>query len=82
MLPFEKTLKKDAIVTDTNASLIRDRVVGVNFDAKMVTTEVNGKIEYEKLVIATGAIPILPPIPGIDLKGVMTFKTKSANPMG
>ena len=30
---------------------------------------------YDKLLIATGANPVLPEIPGIDLPGVMTLKT-------
>lgn len=75
LLPYEKTLKKDSIVTEANASLIRDRVSKVNFDEKTVETEKNVKIGYNNLVIATGAKPILPPVQGRDLKGVMTFKT-------
>ncbi|MCK5036017.1 MAG: FAD-dependent oxidoreductase [Candidatus Sabulitectum sp.] len=75
LLPFEKTLKKDAIVTEAKASLIRDKVTKVNFHAKTVETEKSGEIAYGKLVIATGATPVLPPIPGRDLNGVMTFKT-------
>ena len=77
LLPIEKTFKKDAIVTDEKAVLIRDKVTKVNFDAKTVITEKNGEISYEKLILATGAIPVLPPIEGHDLKGVMTFKTES-----
>ena len=76
LLSFEKTLKKDAVVTDEKAELIRDKVIKVNFDAKTVKTEENGEIAYEKLVIATGATPVLPPVEGRDLNGVMTFKTE------
>ena len=38
----------------------------------------NGKTEtysYDKVVIATGASPIMPPIPGIDLPGVFKMRT-------
>ncbi len=77
LLPIEKTFKKDAIVTDEKAVLIRDKAIKVNFDAKTVVTEKNGEISYEKLILATGATPILPPIEGHDLKGVMTFKTEA-----
>lgn len=76
LLPFEKTLKKDTIVTDAKAELIRDKVIKVNFDAKTVVTGKSGAIGYEHLVIATGATPVLPPIEGHNLKGVMTFKTE------
>jgi NADH oxidase (H2O2-forming) len=37
---------------------------------KIVTTRDGGSYAYEKLILATGASPILPPIPGIDKKGV------------
>ena len=77
LLPLEKTFKKDAIVTDEKAVLIRDKAIKVDFEAKTVSTEKNGKIYYEKLIIATGAIPLLPPIEGHNLKGVMTFKTEA-----
>ena len=77
LLPFEKTLKKDAIVTDVKAELIRDKVIKVDFDTKTVVTEKTGEISYENLIIATGAIPVLPPIAGYNLKGVMTFKTEA-----
>ncbi|MGA8282284.1 MAG: FAD-dependent oxidoreductase [Desulfobacterales bacterium] len=33
------------------------------------------EVPYDKLLIATGANPVLPEIPGIDLPGVMTLKT-------
>ena len=39
ILPFEKTLKKDELVTDTGATLIRDNVISVNFGAKTVISE-------------------------------------------
>jgi NADH dehydrogenase/NADH oxidase (H2O2-forming) len=76
LLPVEKTLKKDSLVTDTEAELIRDRATYVNFKQRFVNTEENGEISYEKLIIATGASPLLPPIEGIGLNGVMTFQTE------
>ncbi len=76
LLPFEKTLKKDIIVTETGSELIRDAVVNTNFAEKSVLTASGRKFSYDKLVIATGATPVLPSVPGSDLKGVMTFKTE------
>lgn len=32
-------------------------------------------LEYDKLIIATGAIPKMPPIPGTDLKGITTLQS-------
>ena len=42
------------------------RVVGVDSDANMVTLESGNEIHYEKLLLATGAAPELPPIPGLE----------------
>ncbi|MBN2297980.1 MAG: FAD-dependent oxidoreductase [Deltaproteobacteria bacterium] len=76
LIPFNKTLKKDSLVTDTGATLIRDRVEKVDFEQKHVHTEKGNVYTYDKLVIATGADPVLPPIQGTDLQGVLTFKTE------
>ena len=44
-------------------------------DPKAKTITVNGRTEgYDKLVIATGAEPIVPPVPGTALKGVFTLR--------
>lgn len=74
LLPPEKTLKADTLVTETGASLVRDRVVAVDFESKQVSLASGEMLEWDKLVIATGADPVLPPIPGIDLDGVSVFK--------
>jgi len=76
ILPMEKTFKKDELVTSTGAELIRDTVTNVDFGAKSVFTVSGEEYRYDKLVIATGASPVLPPVPGKDLEGVMTFKTE------
>lgn len=53
--------------------------VGVDFEAKTVTCRCeDGQIceeSYDKLVIATGSSPKIPPIPGIHKQGIMTLKT-------
>lgn len=77
LIPFEKTLKKDQLITDNQAELIRDEVTAVDFDQKIVTGVSGDTYGYEHLVIATGASPLLPPIEGSDLEGVYTFKTEN-----
>lgn len=54
--------------------------VGVNHNAKTVTvSSVNDgsrqEVAYDKLIIATGAAPIVPSIEGIGLKGVFCVRT-------
>jgi len=74
LIDCETTLKKDALVTDAGAELIRETVRSIDFDSKSLTLDQSG-IRYKKLIIATGAMPFIPPIPGSDLEGVSGFKT-------
>lgn len=76
LVPIAKTLKRDELVSDTGAVLIRDTVTAVDFANKTVKTAAGDQYGWEKLVIASGARPILPPLPGVDLAGVFTFKTE------
>jgi len=76
LIEFEKTLKQDTLVTEVGADLVRESVTDINFEEKTFKTESNQAYTYEELIIATGAEPFLPPIKGIDLPGVRTFKTE------
>jgi NAD(P)H-nitrite reductase large subunit len=50
--------------------VLRDRVMQVDTGSKDVTLSGGGQLSYDKLLIATGASPAAPRIPGIDLEGV------------
>lgn len=53
-----------------NIEFAAEAAIKIERDKKEVTTA-NGNIYiYEKLVLATGSSPIIPPLPGIDKKGV------------
>jgi nitrite reductase (NADH) large subunit len=41
---------------------------------RCVTTATGLTVEYDRLLIATGSNPILPPLPGVDLTGVCTYR--------
>ena len=52
-------------------------VTGVDSDKKTVTYEKNGKetvMDYDKLVLATGGNPFIPPMQGVDLDGVFKIR--------
>jgi nitrite reductase (NADH) large subunit len=50
------------------------RVTGIDRTAKTVTTD-NGLTEpYDKLVIATGSVPVIIPVPGHKLPGVLAYR--------
>jgi NADPH-dependent 2,4-dienoyl-CoA reductase/sulfur reductase-like enzyme/rhodanese-related sulfurtransferase len=46
-----------------------------NVEYKNLLTGETASLPYDKLVIATGATPFKPPVPGIDLKGVTTLQS-------
>jgi len=50
--------------------LRRDRVAAVDTGAKSLKLDGGDRLPYDKLLIATGASPLVPRIPGIDREGV------------
>src|SRR5579859_6660204 len=51
-----------------------DPVVSFDRTARTVTSE-SGRVEpYDRLLLATGSRPIVPPIPGLELPGVCAFR--------
>src|SRR5512136_1916625 len=70
----EKNLLADPMLAKNNVELVIDEVTSIDRSNKTVAT-VNGvTMGYEKLVLATGSLPIVPHIPGADLKNVFTVK--------
>jgi len=49
-------------------------VQNIDTDSKFITTGAGNKKPYDKLVIATGSTPIMIPLPGHDLPGVMVYR--------
>jgi len=72
-----KVRKSDGLITDTGAKLVKDEAVGVDFDNNVVQTKKSGNFRFDKLIIATGASPVIPPIKGSNLKNILTVKTES-----
>ncbi|MFB6491146.1 MAG: FAD-dependent oxidoreductase [Thermoproteus sp. AZ2] len=64
--------------------LIRTRAVDVDPDKRTVTI-VRGdreeKLQWDKLIVAAGARPLVPKIPGVDLAGVLTLRLPDDVPM-
>jgi nitrite reductase (NADH) large subunit len=50
------------------------RIVAIDRDARTVTSEHGVIAPYDKLVIATGSTPIVIPVPGAKLAGVLTYR--------
>jgi NADH dehydrogenase/NADH oxidase (H2O2-forming) len=71
----DPSYKDDRIFTGVGIKLVNVRAVGIDRDARRVMTADGSSHPYDKLVLATGAKPVIPPIPGADMPGVFTLRT-------
>jgi len=67
--PDENRLK-DAVLEKNNIDIVVDEAIKIDREKKVVETRNNKKYGYEKLILAIGSLPIIPPISGIDKEGV------------
>ncbi|MBE9507997.1 MAG: FAD-dependent oxidoreductase, partial [Chloroflexi bacterium] len=65
----QKNLVGDAVLEKNNIELLIAEATDIDQEGKVLhTTE--GDVGYERLIVATGSRPAMPPIPGFDLDGV------------
>ena len=57
------------------AAYFGDFVTAIDRDAKTVTTQGGQEFSYDKLVLATGSYPFIPPIPGGDQPHCLAYRT-------
>lgn len=55
--------------------LLNTHVDAINVETKQITLADGQKLAYDKLILASGAHPNVPPFPGRELKGVQTLRT-------
>ena len=65
----------DTMLKDAGITVIKDRVTGVDSKEKNVTLEGGKVLSFDKLLLANGADPVIPPLPGKDLQGVFTLRS-------
>jgi NADH oxidase (H2O2-forming) len=70
----DKNLISDDVLRKNNVGLIIDEVVSINKDQRAVETSSGRIFGYQKMVLATGSIPRIPPIPGVELDNVFTVR--------
>ena len=68
----DKNIIPDAILG--NAELVIDKVTSLDRKSQVVTTAGGKTIGYDKLIMATGSLPIVPPILGVDIDNVFSVK--------
>jgi pyruvate/2-oxoglutarate dehydrogenase complex dihydrolipoamide dehydrogenase (E3) component len=67
----EKNLIPDGVLDKNSVDLLIAEVHSLDADGKVLETEAD-QVGYERLVLATGSKPAMPPIPGTDLEGVFS----------
>jgi len=70
----EEDIISDGVLEKNDVNLEIDEVTSINKEAKAIRTKSGDEIGYDKLVLATGSSPLVPPIPGTDRKNVFTVK--------
>ena len=57
-----------------DAELMIDEVISIDRGAKSITMAKGETIGYDRLILATGSRPVVPPIPGADLANVFAIR--------
>ena len=66
----QKNLMPDTDLEKHNVEFIIDDVTELDREKKTVQTKSGEEVGYDKLVLATGSLPMMPPIPGFDKENV------------
>jgi NADPH-dependent 2,4-dienoyl-CoA reductase/sulfur reductase-like enzyme len=70
----QNNLIPDAVLDKNGIELLVDQAVDIDRQGRTVETEGGEQIGYQKLILATGSVPIVPPIAGSDLENVFAIK--------
>jgi len=70
----EKNLIPDTVLEKNGIDLLIGEVTEIKKDERIIVTGKGDNVEYEKLIIATGSDPVIPPLKGSDKKNVFTVK--------
>jgi NADH oxidase (H2O2-forming) len=70
----ENNVIPDGLLEKNGIDLIKGEATSVDRAGKIVSMSNGEDIKYEKLVFATGSLPMVPPIPGVEKKNVFTVK--------
>ena len=66
----EKNYIPDAVLEKINVKLVVDKAVSIDREAGTVITSDSEPIGYEKMVLTTGSLPLVPPLLGFELDNV------------
>lgn len=71
--PMKNLIPVDNIMKNNGIDVLVDPVIKIDKVNKIIHTK-NDKISYDRLVITTGSIPMVPKIKGVELENVFTIK--------
>jgi NADH oxidase (H2O2-forming) len=66
----EKNLIPDDVLLKNGIELLIGKVEGIDREHCKVTMASGGTVAYDRLVLATGSLPSMPPVPGFELRNV------------
>jgi NADPH-dependent 2,4-dienoyl-CoA reductase/sulfur reductase-like enzyme len=66
----QKNLIPDTPLEHNDVEILLEEVVELDPEKRKLTTHLGEHIEYDKLILATGSLPMMPPIPGFDKENV------------
>src|SRR3954469_2164902 len=52
-----------------------DRAVSIDRRNRVVRSERGAEVTYDRIVLATGSFPFVPPVPGLNKQGVFVYRT-------
>ncbi len=69
----EKNFLPDEPLSKNNVDIIVDEVTSIDRDKKTVTAK-GGTFGYDKLILAVGSSPVVPPVGGVNLENIHTIQ--------
>lgn len=67
---------KEGFYSDNNiTALTHEKVISIDRTAQTVSTDKGVEYGYDKLILATGSFPFVPPVPGHDRKNCFVYRT-------
>jgi len=70
----EKNLIPDALLDKNGIELVKGEAVDIDREKKSVSLAGGDAVSYEKLILATGSLPVVLPIPGLDKENAFTVE--------
>lgn len=70
------SLVKEGFFEDNNLNIkLNCKAEKLDRDAKVITTQTGEEIAYDKVILATGSYPFVPPVPGHERENCLVYRT-------